>query len=355
MICAVIDTAALRHNLNRVREIAPACKVLAVLKANAYGHGMLAAASALAGADGFAVARLPEAVSLRASGHAHRILLLEGVQGAEQLREAADNDVDLVVHQPEQIALLEEWRGGHSFRIWLKIDTGMGRLGLRPPALPAALERLAACRAIRRPLALMTHLAEAELPDNERTRAQLDCFERATAGLPGERSVANSAGLMGWPAARADWVRPGLMLYGISPFAGATGVDLGLRPVMTLQSRVIAVRELAVGDRVGYGGNWTATRATRMAVVAAGYGDGYPRNTANGTPVLVNAERAPIAGRVSMDMLTVDVTELPQVAIGDPVILWGGALPVETVAAAAGTIPYELVCRVSQRVHVEVR
>ena len=354
MIRAVIDTAALRHNLKRVRGIAPGSKVLAVLKANAYGHGMLAAASALAGADGFAVARLSEATTLRAAGHAHRIVLLEGVQSAEQLREAADNDLELVVHQPEQIALLEDWKAPHSFRIWLKIDTGMGRLGFRPSALGVALERLAACRAIQRPFALMTHLAEAELKDNERTRAQLDCFERATAGLPGERSIANSAGLVGWPVARADWVRPGLMLYGISPFADAAGTDLGLRPVMTLESRVIAVRELAAGDRVGYGGNWTAGRATRMAVVAAGYGDGYPRNTANGTPVLVNARQAPIAGRVSMDMLTVDVTELPQVANGDPVVLWGDGLPVETVAAAAGSIPYELVCRVGPRVHVEV-
>ena len=355
MIRAVIDTVALRHNLERIREIAPGSRVLAVLKANAYGHGMLAAASALAAADGFAVARLTEAVALRAAGHSHRIVLLEGVQGPEQLRAAADNDVELVVHQPEQIELLEGWQGAHLFRIWLKIDTGMGRLGFRPAALPAALERLAACRAIHRPFALMTHLAEAELRDNERTRAQLECFERVTADLPGERSVANSAGLAAWPASRADWVRPGLMLYGISPFADATGIDIGLRPAMTLQSRVIAVRELAVGDRVGYGGNWTATRATRMAVVAAGYGDGYLRNIANGTPVLVNSRQAPLAGRVSMDMLTVDVTELPQVAIGDPVTLWGNGLPVETVAAAAGTIAYELVCRVGQRVHVEVR
>ena len=355
MIRAVIDTAALRHNLNRVREIAPGSRVLAVLKANAYGHGMLAAASALADADGFAVARLPEAVTLRVAGHAHRILLLEGVQGPEQLREAAGNDVELVVHQPEQIALLEGWHGAHMFRIWLKIDTGMGRLGFQPSILPAALERLAACKAIRQPFALMTHLAEAELRDNERTRAQLECFERATAGLPGERSIANSAGLAAWPAARADWVRPGLMLYGISPFAGATGSELGLRPAMTLETRVIAVRELAIGDRVGYGGNWTARRRTRLAVVAAGYGDGYMRNTENGTPVLVNSRQAPIAGRVSMDMLTVDVTELPQVAIGDLVVLWGNGLPVETVATAAGTIAYELVCRVGQRVHVEVR
>lgn len=355
MIRAVIDTAALRHNLTRAREVAPDSRVLAVLKANAYGHGMVAVASALAGADGFAVARIDEAIRLRAAGHTQRIVLLEGVQGAEQLREAAENRLELVVHEPGQIALLEAWRGAHLFRIWLKIDSGMGRLGFRPGELAAALGRLSDCKAITRPVALMTHLAEAELKESDHTRAQLECFERLTAGIPGERSIANSAAMIGWPATRTEWVRPGLMLYGISPFAGATATDIGLRPAMTLESRVIAVKELVAGDRVGYGGAWTARRATRIAVVAAGYGDGYMRNTANGTPVLVNAQPAPIAGRVSMDMLTVDVTELPQVAIGDPVILWGNGLPVETVAAGAGTIPYELVCRVGQRVHIDVR
>ena len=355
MIRAVIDTAALRHNLSRVREIAPASRVLAVLKANAYGHGMVTAATALSAADGFAVARLNEAVTLRAAGVTHRIVLLEGVLGAEQLHEAAQHQLELVVHQPEQIALLEDWHGAHVFRIWLKIDSGMGRLGFRPGELPAALARLVECRSIRQPFALMTHLAEAELRDNDRTRSQLECFERVTAGLPGERSIANSAGLVGWPVARAEWVRPGLMLYGISPFAAMTGADLDLRPAMTLTSRVIAVRELAAGDRVGYGGAWTAKRATRIAVVAAGYGDGYMRNCASGTTVLVNSKPAPLAGRVSMDMLTVDVTDLAQVAIGDPVVLWGDGVPVENVAAACGTIPYELVCRVGPRVHIEVR
>jgi alanine racemase len=355
VIRAVVDTAALRHNLSRVREIAPGSRVLAVLKANAYGHGMVPVASALAGADGFAVARLTEAFALRAASPSRRIVLLEGVQDAEELREAARHDFELVVHGPEQIALLEGWRDPHLFRIWLKIDTGMGRLGFRPGELPAALRRLADCKAILLPVVLMTHLAEAESRDNEHTRAQLECFDRVTAGLPGERSIANSAATIGWPATRADWVRPGLMLYGISPFAGSTGADLGLRPAMTLESRVIAVRELAVGDRVGYGGTWTAKRATRIAVVAAGYGDGYMRNVASGTPVLVNSRQAPLAGRVSMDMLTVDVTDLPPVAVGDPVVLWGGGVPVETVATAAGTIPYELVCGVSERVHIDVR
>ena len=297
MIRAVIDTAALRHNLSRVREIAPGSRVLAVLKANAYGHGLVAAATALTAADGFAVARLSEAVTLRAAGVSHRIVLLEGVQGAEQLHQAALQGLELVVHQPQQIALLEAWRGGHLFRVWLKIDTGMGRLGFRPGELPAALTRLADCKAILRPITLMTHLAEAELRDNDRTRAQLECFDRVTAGLPGERSIANSAGMMAWPPSRTEWVRPGLMLYGISPFTDTCGIELGLRPAMTLESRVIAVRELAVGDRVGYGGAWTARRATRIAVVAAGYGDGYMRNTASGTPVLING--MPEIGRAS--------------------------------------------------------
>jgi alanine racemase len=354
VIRAVIDTTALRHNLSRVREIAPRSRVLAVLKANAYGHGMQTVATALAGADGFAVARLREAVALRAAGHSHRIVLLEGVQGTGQLREAADNDVELVVHQPEQLVLLGSWRGAHSFRVWLKIDTGMGRLGFRPDEFAAAAKRLSECGAVRQPVVLMTHLAEAELRDNDRTRAQLECFERVTAGLPGERSSANSAGIICWPATRSEWVRPGLMLYGISPIAGTNGIDIGLRPAMTLESRVIAVRELAAGDRVGYGGTWTARRATRMAVVAAGYGDGYMRNTASGTPVLVKGMPAQLAGRVSMDMLTIDVTDLGPVAPGDPVVLWGNGVPVETVATAAGTIPYELVCRVGARVHYEV-
>lgn len=355
MIRAVIDTAALRHNLARVREHAPGCRVLAVLKANAYGHGIVPVAVALAGADGFAVARLEEAVTLRAAGLAHRIVLLEGVQGAAQLRAAAHHGLEVVVHQPEQLALLEAWRGERRFRVWLKIDTGMGRLGFRTAELPAALSRLAVCKAIQRPMTVMTHLAEADDRDSGRTRVQLECFARLTADLPGERSIANSAGLIGWPAARADWVRPGLLLYGVSPFADSTGTELGLRPAMTLESRVIAVKQLAPGDRVGYGGTWVAPRAARIAVVAAGYGDGYPCRTETGAPLLVNETPARLVGRVSMDMLTVDVTDLARVAVGDPVELWGSAVPVERVAAAAGTIPYELLCHISGRVHTDVR
>jgi alanine racemase len=281
-------------------------------------------------------------------------VLLEGVTNSEELQCAAQNAIELVVHQPEQVTLLEAWHGVHRFRIWLKIDTGMARLGFRSGDVAAALARLANCNSVESPVLLMTHLAEAELRDGERTGAQLRSFAQLTAGLPGARSIANSAGLIGWPAARADWVRPGLMLYGISPFADRSAADLGLLPVMRLESRVIAIKELAVGDRVGYGGAWSAPRRARIAIAAGGYGDGYPRNAAAGTPVLVNEMPAPLAGRVSMDMLTIDVTELPRVAIGDPVVLWGRGVPVETVAAGAGTIPYELVCRVSERVQVEL-
>jgi len=329
--------------------------VLAVLKANAYGHGIVPAAVALAAADGFAVARLEEGIELRAAGLRHRVVLLEGVFGSDALRQAAHHGFELVVHEPGQIALLESWRGDHRFSVWLKIDSGMGRLGFRAAELPAARTRLGACAAVLQPLTLMTHLAEAEDRAGPHTPGQLQRFAALTAELPGERSIANSAGLVAWVAARADWVRPGLMLYGVSPFPELQGSELGLRPAMTLETRVIAVRNIATGDRVGYGGCWVAPRPSRIAVAAAGYGDGYPRNTASGTPVLVNERPALLAGRVSMDMVTIDVTDLPRVAVGDPVLLWGPGVPVEVVARAAGTVPYELLCGVSQRVHLDVR
>ena len=328
---------------------------MAVIKANAYGHGIVAAARALAGADAFAVARIEEAITLREAGCERRIVLLEGVQDLQELEQAARYELEPFVHHPEQIAMLESWRGAHRFRAWLKIDSGMGRLGFRPAEVPAAATRLAACASLVQPSNLVTHLADAENRDGAATRAQLEAFARSTAGLPGERSIANSAGLMAWPEARADWVRPGIMLYGISPFPDSTGAELGLRPVMTLETRVISVKPVEPGDRIGYGGTFTATRAGRIAVAAAGYGDGYPRSAANGTPVAINGRPAVIAGRVSMDMLTIDVTDLPGVAVGDGVELWGPAVPVERVAASAGTIGYELTCRVSRRVPHDLR
>jgi alanine racemase len=346
---AFIDTSALRHNLARVREHAPRSRVMAVIKADAYGHGLETAAAALAEADGLAVARVEEALALRAAGSRQRILLLEGVSRADQLAVAAREDFDVMIHSHEQLVMLEQRPQATKLRTWLKVDTGMNRLGFRVEEFADALARLARISGIAPDPTIVTHLASADEVEDPKTQQQLDAFEAATAGVPGERSVANSAGILAWPAARRDWVRPGLMLYGASPFPGGTGADIGLRPVMTFQSEVIAVKTVEAGETVGYGGAWRAARRTCMAVIAVGYGDGYPRSARAGTPLLIDGQRAPLIGRVSMDMITADVTGMPAVRVGAPVELWGGMLPVEEIARWADRIPYELTCGVTQR------
>jgi alanine racemase len=328
---------------------------MAVIKANAYGHGVLQSAKALAEADGFAVARLDEGLALRAAGLANRVLLLEGVFSAEQLALAAQQKFELMVHSTEQLAMLDGFAGSEPINAWLKLDTGMNRLGFRPEEFAAAHERLRRNPHVAAEPTLVTHLASADDRRDAKTGAQLAQFQSVTQGLSGARSIANSAGVLAWPATRGDWVRPGLMLYGLSPFQSGTGTDLGLRPAMSLQSEVIAVKPVKTGETVGYGGAWRAERETRIAVVAAGYGDGYPRSTASGAPVQINGRRAPLVGRVSMDMITVDVTDLPAVSVGDPVVLWGDGVPAEEIAQHAGTIAYELICGVSQRVAHEFR
>jgi alanine racemase len=356
MVSVTIDTGALRHNLQVIRRLAPKSRVMAVIKANAYGHGLIAVARALDAADAFAVARVDEGLALREAGIKTPIVLLEGVLDAEQLKAAAAADFELVVHTPEQIELLLAAPGGVRFKVWLKLDSGMNRLGFKSEAFRSAHAALSRAPALKAPLNLITHLASADMPELPSTAEQLMVFAAATRSLAGERSVASSAAIMGFPDSQADWVRPGLMLYGISPFRGATGSDHGLRPVMTLCSRVIAVKHLAEGEQVGYGGDWTATRPTRLVIASAGYGDGYPRGAASGTPVLVNGERAGLAGRVSMDMLAIDITEMKHAAkVGDPVVLWGDGLPVEEIAVWAETVPYTVVCGISQRVAVTFR
>jgi alanine racemase len=353
MVSATIDTAALKHNLQVVRQLAPRSRVMAVIKANAYGHGLVAVAQALEAADSFAVARVDEGLTLRAAGIQKRTLLLEGVFDSEQLNAAAGAGFELVVHATEQIELLRAAPAGTGFKVWLKLDTGMNRLGFKGAAFDAALAALSALPGVRTPVNFFTHLACADDPELPATTEQLARFAAATRSLPGERSIANSAGMLSFPEAQADWVRPGLLLYGVSPFLGSLGADYGLKPAMTLHSHVIAVKDLVPGERVGYGGDWTASRPTRLAVAAVGYGDGYPRNLTSGSPVLVNGVRAPLAGRVSMDMIGIDVTDLAQAPrLGDPVILWGAGLPVEEIAVWANTIPYELLCGISQRVAV---
>jgi alanine racemase len=356
IVSATIDTAALKHNLQRIRDFAPRSRVMAVIKANAYGHGLVAVARALDAADAFAVARVDEGLTLRMAGIQKRTVLLEGVFDRGQLDSAGGAGFELVVHTPEQIELLRQAGEGAPFRVWLKLDTGMNRLGFKGAAFGAALDALRTLPRVESPVNLFTHLASADAADSSATAEQLARFETATAALAGERSIANSAGMLGFPRAQADWVRPGLLLYGVSPFDGSIGADYGLLPVMTLRSHVIALKDLEPGEHVGYGGAWSARRPTRLAVAAVGYGDGYPRNLGAGSPVLVNGERAPLAGRVSMDMIGIDVTDLKRLPqMGDPVILWGDGLPVEEIAVWADTIPYELLCGISQRVAVTLK
>jgi alanine racemase len=356
MVSATVDSEALRHNLRVVRQWAPKSRVMAVIKANAYGHGLVAVARALESTDAFAVARVDEGLTLRMAGIDAPTVLLEGVFDREQLDAAAGANFELVVHTWEQIELLRDAAADAHFKVWLKLDTGMNRLGFKGADFGAAHAALCALRAVQSPVNLFTHLASADAPELGTTADQLARFDAATRLLPGERSIANSAGMLSFAEAQVDWVRPGLLLYGVSPIGGAIGADYGLKPAMTLRSHVIALKDLAVGERVGYGGDWTATRPTRLAVAAVGYGDGYPRSLGSGTPVLVNGERAGLAGRVSMDMIGIDATDLRRPpALGDPVILWGEGLPVEEIAVWADTIPYELLCGISQRVAVTLR
>jgi len=355
LIRAVIDTHALRHNLRTIRERARGARVMAVVKANAYGHGLIPTALALAEADAFAVARLEEGLALRAAGITQPIVLLEGVFAPEHLLEAARHGFDLVVHDPLQIELLEEYSGAARFLIWIKIDTGMNRLGFRPEEFPNALARIQRLQPAPLEIRLLTHLARADESDDTMTREQLARFKNATAGLDYAVSIANSAGLFGRVQLGCDWVRPGLALYGASPFEERSSSELGLHPVMSLETSVIATRKVATGETVGYGGAWRASHDSVIAIVAAGYGDGIARNLAGGTPVLIDGQRAPLVGRVSMDMIAVDITTLNDIHVGTPAVLWGVGLPVEEIARYAATIPYELLCGVSQRVPLELR
>ncbi len=346
-IRATFDTAALRNNLAVARARAPDSRVWAVVKANAYGHGLLRAVEALAAADGFALLDLEEAVRLRDAGVRKPILLLEGFFSLDDLALVVEHGLSVVIHSEEQVDMLVAAGFPTRIPLSLKLNTGMNRLGFSPEAFAIALERLQGCR-MAGEITLMTHFADA---DGERgVREQLERFTKATRDLALPRSLANSAALLRFPETHADWVRPGIMLYGCSPFADESAESLGLQPVMTLASELLAVRELDKGDRVGYGGAFVAPKRMRIGVVACGYADGYPRHAPDGTPVLVAGRRARTAGRVSMDMLTVDLSGVPEAAVGAPVTLWGEGLSADEVATAAGTISYELLCRLAARV-----
>lgn len=350
-IHARIDFDALRHNYLRTRELAGGARMWAVIKANAYGHGIMRIARGLSTlADGFALLDLEDAVRLREAGISQPILLLEGFFSARDLPEIAARRLSTVVHTAEQLDWLESAQlpAGARIPLFLKVNTGMNRLGISPAQVPAALARLRAWPHAG-PIGLMTHFADA---DGERgVDAQLARFAPLAAQFDGPVSMANSAALLRFPQTHADWVRPGILLYGASPAtAYMTAADIGLKPVMRFEARVIAVQQLQPGDRVGYGGLFAAERSMRIGTVACGYADGYPRHAPSGTPVAVDGVRSRLVGRVSMDMIAVDLTDIPQAGLGSVVELWGEHVSLDEVAQRAGTVNYELVCALALRV-----
>ncbi len=349
-IQARIDLNALESNLHVARRNT-AARIMAVIKANGYGHGLLRVAEALSAADGFALLDIPDAVRLREAGYRQTILLLEGFFSAEDLEVIAEYDLCCVIHSAWQIELLDAYPRRAALDVWLKVNSGMNRLGFTPQQVAPAMEQLRRHPAVR-DITLMTHFANAD--ETRGVAAQLALFNDLAAPYRLARSLANSAALLRYPATHGDWVRPGIMLYGASPFADVSAQQLGLRPAMTLSSRIIATQELRAGDEVGYGALFRAEHDMRIGIVACGYADGYPRHAPNGTPVLVDGQRTRTVGRVSMDMLYVDLGALPQAGVGSAVTLWGGGLPIEDVASAAGTIGYELMCALTVRVPVVV-
>ena len=357
---AVIDCQALVKNFDVIKQLAPNTKMLAVLKANGYGHGLERIAKALPQADAFGVARIDEALALRAAGIIQPIVLLEGFFSPQDLDILAVNDLQTIVHNKEQLTAICQAKLDRPLKVWLKVDTGMHRLGVDPHEFEHFYAALSQCENVQQPLVLMSHLGCADNVKLQATTDQIALFEQLTSSLKEEKSLANSAAIYAWPNARFDWIRPGLMLYGVSPMPlSLENLDKDdalsvITPVMTLQSSLIAVRKLKAGESVGYGNAWTCEKETIIGIVAIGYGDGYPRHAVNGTPVLINERRVPIVGRVSMDMITVNLGESSQDKVGDLAILWGKNLPVEEIAVWASTIPYELLCNITRRVQIEV-
>ena len=350
---ASIDLAAIRHNYRLARSLAPDARAAAIIKANAYGHGAVVVARALAAeADAFGVACIEEAMELRDAGIEQPIVLLEGFFEADELDYIARNNIWSAVHSEHQIDALAAAILPVPVNVWLKMDSGMHRLGIEPRHYQAAYTRLRALPQVA-DITLMTHFACADDLRLDITQQQIAAFDRAVEGIDAPHSLANSPATLAWPRARRDWLRPGLMLYGATPFAVAQDEAAQLQPAMTLTTEIIAIHELEVGDAVGYGASFICQRPSRIATIAMGYGDGYPRHAVSGTPVVVNGQRTVSAGRVSMDMMTIDITDIASAKIGDRVELWGPQLPVSDVAQFCGTIPYTLLTCLTRRVALE--
>lgn len=346
---ARIHLSALKNNLDVVRRHAPKSKVMAVIKANGYGHGLLRVARALESAEAFAVLELDKAIQLREAGFKQTIIMLEGFFNASELPLFAEHGLTTVVHNVEQIEMLANTKLPTRLDVHLKINTGMNRLGFAPQHYQAALESLTRLNNVGK-ITLMTHFACAD--DATGITAQMQEFRSLVGHTALPRSLANSAAVLRYPESHADWVRPGIMLFGSSPFADKGADEFGLQPAMTFESEIISMQHLKAGDSVGYGATFKATQEKWIGTVACGYADGYPRHATTGAPVLVNGKLTRLLGRVSMDMLAVDLTGIANAGVGSKVVLWGQGLPVDEVARAAGTISYELLCAVAGRVKV---
>ncbi len=358
---ATINLAGLKHNLAVVKQAAPPQKIMAVIKADAYGHGIARVAQALAEEltehDAFAVASIDEAVMLRAVGIKNSIVALEGFNSSVDLTVIQQHSITAVIHHISQVILLElHAELANNTKCWLKIDTGMHRLGFAPDDVKKMYQRLLNA-GVDTNIGLMTHLANADDRQDAKSEQQIELFKQIVSGNPAETSLANSAAILGWPEAHGHWVRPGIMLYGVNPFVATEDETnkhvTALEPVMTLTAALIAVNKISKDETIGYGSTWQCPEDMLVGVVSIGYGDGYPRHAPSGTPVLVNGKRASLIGRVSMDMIMVDLREQPDAKVGDEVILWGEGLPVEEIAKEAGTIGYELLCGVTRRVAFE--
>lgn len=350
----IIDTRAFSHNLARVKFYAPDAHILAMVKSDAYGHGAAVVAKALCDVDGFGVARLQEALLLREVGITKPIFLMGGFFHTDELQAALQLNLTVVIQNAWQLSEVLKTPLEKSLSVWLKINTGMNRLGLPLADVASARQRLDNCLWVQKPYGMMTHLSDADALDQQKTHEQIKRFDAATRHFKGPLSIANSAALIACPESRRDWVRPGIMLYGISPFSNKAGIELGLKPAMTLKSQLIAVQTVKPGETVGYGGAWVASQETRIGIAAIGYGDGYPRSAKSGTPVLVAGKRCTLAGRVSMDMMTIDLSAAPNAHLGEEVILWGNGLPIEEVARFSDTIAYELALKLTSRVKYEI-
>jgi alanine racemase len=347
---AIVRLDAIAHNYRLAKRLTPASKNIAVIKANAYGHGMLEVARELErDVPAFAVAFMDEAVQLREAGIGKPILVMQGASHASDIAQAAANDFWLMLHDQQQTGWVLSENPAEPVTVWLKVDTGMHRFGLAPVLLDEICMKLQASPNVRQEIALCTHLACADDLDNPMTGQQVRALRSCAGKYNLALSIANSAGILCWPETHAEWNRPGYMLYGNSPMSSTSGESFGLLPAMTMSSEIVAIRELQVGDGVGYGHDWVAERPTRVGTIPIGYGDGYPRHAPSGTPVLVNGQRVPLVGRVSMDAISVDLTDIKNARIGDPVELWGQGICVNEVAQHAGTIGYEILAGLTGR------